>query len=166
MDLKSVIEQLDHQGKAMVALGQGLTQEQANWQPAEEEWSVRQVFKHLVREEIVDFRRYLVGAFKDTAPDMDLAEAFEAEEGQYDLEELVEIFADEREQSLDWLAALDEPDWDLEIEMHWGGTLKTGDMLISWPAHDLLHLRQLVALRFAITEAAGKPYGVRYAGEW
>ncbi|MCB2214287.1 DinB family protein [bacterium] len=166
MDLESVIEQLDYQAEAIVAMAEGLSQHEADWRPAAEEWSVRQVFAHLVREEIVDFRRYLLGAFKDKAPDMDLLKDFEVEEGQYELAELLEMFITEREQSLDWLAELDEPDWDLEVEMHWGGTLKTGDILVSWTAHDLLHLRQLVALRFGITEAAGKPYSIQYAGEW
>jgi uncharacterized damage-inducible protein DinB len=166
MELKSIIEQLDHQGKAMIALAQGLTNTQADWGPGEEEWSVRQVFEHLVREEIRDFRRYLLGAFADTGSAMTLTEDFEAEDGQYDLSELVALFAAEREQSLAWLAALDDPDSEREIEMPWGGTLHAGDILISWPAHDLLHLRQLVALRFGITEAAGDPYSVQYAGEW
>lgn len=166
MDLESVIEQLDYQGEAIAALAEGLNQQEADWRPAEEEWSVRQVFAHMVREEIVDFRRHLLDAFKDAAPGMNLKREFEVEEGQFELAELVEMFAEAREQSLDWLAELDDPDWGLEVKMPWGGTLKAGDILISWPAHDLLHLRQLVALRFGITEAAGKPYDIRYAGEW
>ncbi len=166
MELESIIDQLDRQGNAIAALAQGLTQAQADWQPGEEEWSVRQVLEHLVREEIRDFRHYLAGAFKSTAPALALTEDFEAEEGQHSLADLVALFTAERERSLAWLSALDEPDWDKAVEMPWGGTRHTGDILISWPAHDLLHLRQLVALRFGITAAAGAPYSVEYAGEW
>lgn len=166
MEIQSIIDQLDHQGQAIIALAQGLTPVQGDWQPGEEEWSVRQVFEHLVREEIRDFRRYLINALKDVGSGKDLTVDFVAEEGQSTLADLVARFTTERKQSLAWLGELKDVDWDQEVEMPWGGALRTGDILSSWPAHDLLHLRQLVALRFGIIEKAGKPYHVEYAGEW
>jgi hypothetical protein len=39
-------------------------------------------------------------------------------------------------------------------------------MLASWLAHDLLHLRQLIELRYQITISRCDPYRVLYAGEW
>ena len=46
------------------------------------------------------------------------------------------------------------------------GRLSAGDMLTSWAAHDLLHLRQLVELRFAYLARQARPYSLDYAGEW
>ena len=70
-----------------------------------------------------------------------------------------------RQESLVWLRSLDAPDWQAAIAMPWG-SLTAGDMLASWAAHDLLHLRQLVELHYAWTQQAAAPHSVEYAGEW
>ncbi|MBK8984873.1 MAG: hypothetical protein IPM39_02140 [Chloroflexi bacterium] len=57
---------------------------------------------------------------------------------------------------LDWEAARDAP-W---------GKFTAGDMLAAWVAHDILHLRQLVELKWANTVVELRPYIVQYAGEW
>ncbi len=54
-------------------------------------------------------------------------------------------FKTEREKSLAWLTELEPPNWDSTVSMPWG-SLTAGDMLASWLAHDILHLRQLVEL--------------------
>ncbi len=70
-----------------------------------------------------------------------------------------------RQESLAWLNNLESPDWDAAIAMPWG-SLTAGDMLASWAAHDLLHVRQLVELRYAWTQQAAAPHSVEYAGDW
>jgi hypothetical protein len=39
-------------------------------------------------------------------------------------------------------------------------------MLASWLAHDLLHLRQLIELRYQLTKSNSTPFNVDYAGKW
>jgi hypothetical protein len=46
------------------------------------------------------------------------------------------------------------------------GRLSAGDMLMSWVAHDLLHLRQLVELHYAYHKQQAQPYDIGYAGDW
>ncbi len=46
------------------------------------------------------------------------------------------------------------------------GSIRAGDMLAAWVAHDLLHTRQLVELRWAYTTSAVLPFRVNYAGDW
>ena len=46
------------------------------------------------------------------------------------------------------------------------GLIKAGDMFAAWVAHDLLHTRQLIELRWAFTTQALEPYQVLYAGTW
>jgi len=75
------------------------------------------------------------------------------------------LFSTERDKSLAWLRGLENQDWDQEITFP-RGSLKAGDLLVSWQAHDLLHLRQLVELRYALTTQTLPPYSVEYAGEW
>ena len=40
------------------------------------------------------------------------------------------------------------------------------DLLASWVAHDLLHMRQLVELHWVYTIHQLEPYKVEYAGQW
>jgi hypothetical protein len=37
---------------------------------------------------------------------------------------------------------------------------------MAWLAHDLLHMRQIVELRYAYHQWQAQPYRVDYAGEW
>ena len=71
----------------------------------------------------------------------------------------------ERLDSLSWLRSLNGQDWNASY-VGPGGKLSAGDLLGSWAAHDLLHLRQLNELRYAYLTQAASPYSVHYAGEW
>lgn len=166
MDILSVQNQLKHQSKAIAALAAGLTSEQAVWKPDQENWSVLEVLNHLVYEEIHDFRQHI----NRTLPSPEEAWLETGSEGEEqganrDLDEALAVFVAEREKSIAWLASLSGNDWDAEIVFHWG-TLTAGDMLVSWLAHDLLHIRQLVELRYAINKHANAPYSPEYAGKW
>ncbi len=44
--------------------------------------------------------------------------------------------------------------------------MTAGDLLAAWVAHDVLHLRQLVELRYAYLVEEAQPNSVGYAGEW
>jgi hypothetical protein len=39
-------------------------------------------------------------------------------------------------------------------------------MLVSWVTHDILHMRQLVELRYARALTLSAPYDDAYAGGW
>ena len=72
-----------------------------------------------------------------------------------------------RRRSLEWLATLPETlDWNVaHADPRFKG-LRAGDLLASWLAHDYLHLRQIVRIRFARAEALAAPYSTAYAGSW
>jgi hypothetical protein len=42
--------------------------------------------------------------------------------------------------------------------------MAAGDLLASWVAHDLLHVRQIARLRYEYVRKLAAPYGVDYAG--
>jgi hypothetical protein len=46
------------------------------------------------------------------------------------------------------------------------GSIRAGDLLAAWVAHDVLHMRQLAELKYAFMAQAMEPYTVKYAGEW
>jgi len=56
--------------------------------------------------------------------------------------DIQEIFFAERWKSLEWLKGLSEADWETIYTSEYG-SMKAGDMLASWAAHDNLHIRQL-----------------------
>lgn len=169
MNLDKSVQQLENQGKAILALGKDLSTEQARWKPGPEDWSILEVLNHLVDEEQLDFRRHLdhilytpQESWPKIAPqDWVIAKKYNL----LGLDQTLDNFKSEREKSIDWLNSLANPDWNMSIKLSWG-KLSSGDILASWLAHDLLHLRQLVDLRFQLTKSGSAPFNIDYAGKW
>ena len=84
---------------------------------------------------------------------------------QRDLTDMLQHFLEERQKSLDWLKSLHDPDWETSHTDRYG-TMRAGELLASWVAHDNLHTRQLVELRRVRLLNLTSPYDVGYAGEW
>ena len=163
IDLPEIIRQLDLQGQAIRMLAQTFSEEQADWKPSAETWSLREVMEHLYNEERLDFRRHLKGMFGELKPPAQRLEVESAREG-------LEGFLAERQASLGYLAGLREPDWGIRKEFRFGPnetmTLSAGDMLVSWVEHDILHLRQVVELMHACNAREASADAVTYAGGW
>lgn len=169
MDLDHVITQLTRQAEAIHALVQDVADAQARWKPGPDDWSLLEVIHHLYDEEIEDFRRHLDHILHHADqpwPRIDPGSwVIQRRYNEQDPTAVLAKFLAERQESLAWLATLGAADWNAAFAMPWGG-LTAGDMLASWVAHDLLHLRQLVELHYAWTQQAVAPYSVEYAGEW
>lgn len=169
MDLQKALQQLKEQGQAILSLGAGFSQSEARWKPDPESWSILEALNHLVDEESLDFRRHLDHILH--SPDSPWPKidpqgwVVEKQYNQRDLDSTLAQFKEERENSLRWLTGLEKPDWEIAVRMPWG-SLTAGDMLASWLAHDILHLRQLIELRYHITVFRCEPSQVLYAGEW
>ena len=56
-------------------------------------------------------------------------------------------------------------DWAV-AKTHPKGDLSAGDLLASWAAHDLLHLRQIAKRLHGMLDTLGDPFTVGYAGTW
>ncbi|MCP4798050.1 MAG: DinB family protein, partial [Phycisphaeraceae bacterium] len=46
------------------------------------------------------------------------------------------------------------------------GSLRAGDLLAAWCAHDALHLRQLARRLHELTVVRGGGFDAGYAGDW
>lgn len=169
MDPPGVLSQMNSNAQAIRALVAGCSGHQARWKPDAASWSVLEVVNHLLDEEREDFRARL---------DLILHRGGEAwfridPEGwvtrrgynQRELEPSLDGFLAAREESLAWLRGLGQVDWTMAYQAPFGA-IRAGDILASWLAHDLLHMRQLVELKWAYLVQAVEPYGVRYAGVW
>lgn len=170
MDLEWAITQLAGHEAAIAALCAGVSDAEARRRPAPEAWSLLEVVCHLLDEEREDFRQRLALTLRDPAapwPPIDPAGWVTAR--QYNAQDLGATLAawhEERARSLDWLRSLHEPAWQHRHAHPPGSELTAGDLLAAWVAHDLLHLRQLVELRYGLVTAHTAGHSVEYAGEW
>jgi hypothetical protein len=166
LPLPEAVRRLASTAASVRELALTATPEQAVWRPAPDQWSLLEVVNHLADEEAEDFRARLDHTLHrrgDTAPPID-PEGWVAER-EYngrELRESVARFMDEREWSLEWLRGLESPDWSLPFRE----SLTAGDLLGSWLAHDLLHLRQLSRLHHRWLGRQVGPGGLDYAGRW
>lgn len=170
IDLEALVGRMEAGAAAIAGLARGLTPEEARWKPSPEAWSAVEVVCHLYDEEREDFRQRLdltLHRPEEPLPPNDPEGWVTARDYQSrDIGEMLERFLEEREHSLEWLLALDEPDWERRCNHPQLGHLRAGDFLVSWAAHDLLHVRQLVELRYERLAADAAPYQVAYAGDW
>ena len=169
MDVAALIASLDRTSSALAALLAGLPPAAAAWKTEPGAWSIVEIAGHLLDEERDDFRPRLQSTLADPRapwPAIDPEGAVrERGHADADLGELLAAFLEERRASLAWLRGLDDgADWDAAYEHAELGTLTAGDLLTSWAAHDVLHLRQILARLYRLVEAAGAPHGTRYAG--
>jgi hypothetical protein len=152
------------------ALVSDLSAQQARWKPDAASWSVLEVICHLVDEEREDFRQHIdLTLHHPDAPIPPIAPKQWVTERAYnarDPREMAAQFQAERAQSLAWLGTLAGADWNRTCTHPRLQAMRAGDFLASWVAHDLLHLRQLIELRYALASNESDPYSVEYAGEW
>ena len=151
------------------ALVAGMSLAEARARPAPQAWSALEVICHLYDEEREDFRQRLdiiLHRPSEPFPPIDPSGWVGARRyNERDLAEMLDRFAAERARSLAWLKGLSAPNWDAEYTNEFG-SMKAGDMLAAWVAHDNLHARQLVELRRSRLVSLAAPYDAGYAGEW
>lgn len=169
MNTTALINQLASTRRVLPALVGHLSQADARRRSEAGGWSVVEIVAHLADEEADDFRARLVLTLDDPGqpwPGID-PEGWAISRGyhQRDLPAELARFDRERCASLAWLASLDAPDWSRTHEHPTIGPLAAGDLLASWAAHDLLHIRQLARRLYELVAARADPFGVRYAGE-
>ena len=145
----------------------GLDEDSMRWRPAPDKWSALEVICHLADEERQDFRLRLDLVLHDPGrpwPGIDPpAWVTERDYQGRTPSDAIDDFMHERAKSMIWLDSLEAPAWDNEHKHPSLGPLRAGDLLASWAAHDLLHLRQLTALRFHHLARAAAPYTPDYA---
>ena len=165
-----VIDRME--ANAFVFQGQvlGVRQTQATWKPSADKWSILEVINHVADEEVVDFRTRLQLILEDPAKDWPLIDperaVVEQKFNQRHLQESLERFLLERKESIDWLKTLSQVDWQITHTGNAGGPLRAGDLLCSWLAHDLIHIRQINRLHYEYQAAMTPEFSSAYAGNW
>ena len=74
-------------------------------------------------------------------------------------------FLEERDQSVNWLRSLVNPKWDNAYEHPKFGKMTAKMFLANWLAHDYLHIRQILNVKFEyLKKDSGET--LIYAGGW
>jgi hypothetical protein len=169
MDSRAISKELVRGLHAIRSLLDGMTQDEAQSKPDSESWSALEVLCHLLDEEREDFRMHIQQVFTDPQevwhPIDPPLWVIERRYQDQSMEAKFAEFCQERDKSLRWLDGMHTVDWGHEITAPFGG-ISAGSLLVSWAAHDNLHIRQLIEIRQFNLNMKSKPFSTRYAGEW
>ena len=151
------------------ALVGGLDSERARHRPADGGWSILEVLGHLVDEEREDFFPRLSATLEDPSrPWAPIDPEARVKERDWNsntgLDELLWILTTERATALARLRMVPRPDWSRTHAHPSLGPLTAADLLLSWVAHDQLHLRQILGLLRGLAQASAPGSSAQYAG--
>lgn len=170
MDASKLIASLERFGRMLPAVVAGISPDDGRWKPADGNWSILEVVRHLLDEETDDFRIRVPLTLQNPAADWPKIdpEGWAVKRGYNEgsLEEAASKFAAERAKSIQWLRSVSDADWKLAHQHPRFGPIRAGDLLTAWAAHDALHLRQIAKRMFQLAERDGAGFLSRYAGEW
>ncbi len=165
-----VIDRMEANALVFQAQLRGVDRTQATWRPAAGKWSILEVINHVAEEETVDFgtrlRLVLEDPAKDWPPIDPERSVLEQQFNQRDLQESLDRFVLERRKSVEWLRSLTQVHWLTTHTGNRGGPLTAGDLLCSWLAHDLIHIRQINRLHHDYQSANCPEFSTAYAGTW
>jgi hypothetical protein len=170
MDIKYCISQLSTNSISIQQLLENITQDQSTWKPQESDWSILEVINHLYDEEKEDFRfrlSHLFSGKNNPWPKNNPQKwVYERKYNQREIYKSIDNFLNERLNSLEWLTKQDVIDLTASYPITANNELLAGEILSSWVAHDLLHLRQLIEIKFKYCQLMCSPYSTEYAGDW
>jgi len=170
MQIDALLQRMQHFPAALQYLLGGLSPQDSRWRPAPDAWSIVEIVCHLADEEHEDFRTRVRLTLEDPTADwpaLDPQSAVTTRNYQdRDLGESLGRLADARRESCHWLRSLLTPAWDRKHEHPDLGPLRAGDLMLSWAAHDALHLRQLAQRLFQLAQRNVPGYSTTYAGKW
>jgi hypothetical protein len=139
------------------------------FKPTPEKWNLLEVACHLLDEEREDFRPRLqhildqnTGEMPPINPPLWVTERNYAAQH---LPDVLSVWCTERQRSVQWLRSLGEVDWQLFYTHPKLGRMTAKLFLSNWLAHDYLHVRQIIGLKFAyLQQQTGED--LSYAGSW
>lgn len=170
MIAQRMITTLEHTGGAILSLLEGISDEDACWKPPSQNWSLLEITCHLIDEETEDFRKRIELTLADSSqpwpPINPEIWAVDRRYNQQCLAEKIAEFTAERKLSVAWLKSLEEPDWYSTYAHPQLGKIRAGDLLVSWVAHDQLHVRQIAKRKYEMIDRDAGSFSFQYAGEW
>ncbi len=167
--MEFVIDQLDQHQSLFKALLKDLDTPMILWKQTPEKWCLLEIVCHLYDEERNDFRcrtQLVLEKPNDTPPPFDPIEWVTKHRYlEQDYHQMLNKFLNERQQSLKWLKSLKSPKWDNSYRHPQRGLQSATHFLDNWLAHDYLHIRQIIKLKFDYLKQQSSS-NLDYAGKW
>lgn len=138
------------------------------WKPDKDKWCLLEIVCHLIDEEIEDFRyrvKHTLTTPDQPAPPIDpVGWPTSKKYFEQDFKTSVSRFLEERDLSINWLRSIKNGNWTNEYKHPQIGNITAKQFLANWLAHDYLHIRQIMKLKFQYLEhVSGED--LSYAGE-
>jgi len=139
------------------------------WKPNPEKWCLLEIVCHLYDEERFDFRfrtQWVLEKPNQTPPPIDpVGWVTKHDYINQNYATMLKKFLNEREQSISWLQSLKNVNWGNAFEHSKLGTLTAKYFLSNWLAHDYLHFKQILKLKYDYLEYSTGD-NLSYAGTW
>ena len=167
--MQAIIEALDNNKSMFNDLLKGIEQEQYLWRQTPDKWCLLEIICHLYDEERFDFRfrtKWVLERPNEIPPLFNQLDWIkEHDYMSQDFLNMLKKFNAERDASLIWLRSLKDPKWKNSFKHPKLGTLTADSFLKNWLAHDYLHMRQILRLKFDyLSHRTGDD--LAYAGTW
>lgn len=140
-----------------------------SWKPSAERWSLLEIVCHLFDEERNDFRfrvQWVLNKPHQIPPPIDPQGWVKKHNYiEQDYNTMLEKFIIERTHSISWLKTLENVNWNNSFEHSKLGTLTAKHFITNWLAHDYLHIKQILKLKYDyLKHQSGE--SLDYAGVW
>jgi hypothetical protein len=139
------------------------------WRQEPDKWCLLEIVCHLFDEEREDFRTRLKSVLNDPkdsfSPINPVGWVSERKYLEQHYSNKLNTFLDERDNSLKWLKSLSSPNWQNRYQHPQIGLMSAKMILSNWLAHDYLHIRQIIKIKFDyLKHQSGE--NLKYAGNW
>ena len=144
-------------------------QDMIHWKKDDHQWCLLEIVCHLKDIEKEDFgyrtKHCLMTPEKPFPPIFPVKWVKERKYIEQDFTATVNAFLKERQHSINWLQALEKPNWQSAVEHPDFGPQSARFYLTNWLAHDHLHIRQITRTKYQYLADKGG-YPLNYAGKW
>lgn len=146
-----------------------VTTDEIYWSQGPGKWCLLEIVCHLHDEEIEDFRTRVKCVLHDpvqSPPPIDpVGWVSERKYRNQDFEVVLAKFLKERDFSIRWLESLKDPAWGNTYMHPKLGPMSALLFLTNWLAHDFLHFRQIIRLKYEYLREMSA-ISLDYAGKW
>ena len=165
----SIIKELDNNRRVYENLLDDVPKEMISWKDDLKRWSLLEIVCHLYDVEKEDFRARVKSVLNDPTqaltPIDPVGWVKDRNYADQDYDLMVFRFLKQRKISVEWLNSLKDPPWKNSFNYASLGNMSAELFLSNWLAHDHLHFRQIVKLKFDfLKDVSG--HKLDYAGNW
>ena len=169
MNSEKIIQELERNKTVFKKLLFNINKDEYLWKTRPNKWCLLEIICHLHDEEIEDFRtrvKYVLENPERKLPPIDPTKWVEDRKYiEQDYKIILNRFLEEREASIKWLLELKNPKWDNYYQHPKLGPMSAKLFLSNWLAHDYLHFRQILKLKFDYLKFISGE-NLEYAGGW